>query len=92
MCSGFQRTPRARCAGLPFENLQSFGGQFVRQEGDAGGISTGVGKTCRKNNLHRIDADGVNDRYGLGRLAGERSYVAAERKKHVGIQAHQVRG
>jgi hypothetical protein len=74
------------------ERFEPLGGKLIRQECHAGGITARLSQACRKAEQHRIWAHGIDNRNRLRRLRNMRSDVAAERKNHVGLAAHQIRG
>ncbi len=74
------------------ERFEPLGGELIRQECHAGGITARLSQACREAEQHRIWAHGVDNRDRLRRLRNMRSDVAAERKNHVGLAAHQSRG
>ena len=73
-----------------FEHLQAFGGEFVLQERDTGGVAIRPCKTCRKTEPHRIGAHRVNDRYCLRRFAQKRRDVSTKGERHIRFRTNQL--
>jgi len=80
------RKPRNR----KFEQLDAFCGEFVRQVGHAGGVASWLCQARRQPDLNGIDADRIDDRYGLGRLCHPRRYISAQRVDDVGFRSNKI--
>ena len=75
-----------------FEQLDGLSGQHVVDESEAGDVSSRPREARNEPAFDRIIAHDHDNRDSRGRFLDDRGEVAAERKDHVRVEAHQFIG